>query len=87
MNLTPRRSEVRFDAATGLVQPHRGIPVFSRPDGLERFGSAYRVVSLPPELRIIQVGRDQNHYEIVPDHPMTFDEYADALQKIVLQPA
>ena len=38
--------EVKMDPASGLVQPTRGIAVFSRPDYLERFGSARRPAGL-----------------------------------------
>jgi hypothetical protein len=78
---------VRIDPATGLLRAGRGVSVFSRPDGLERFGGAYRVTQLPPELTIIQVGRDPTHFEIAPVRPMTLDEYEQALAKIVLVPA
>jgi hypothetical protein len=42
---------------------------------------------MPPELMIVQVGRDPTHFEIVPVSPMTLDEYDQALAKIVLVPA
>ncbi len=52
-NLKPRLRDVQMDSATGLVQPTRGISVFSQPANLERFGGAYRVTNLPPNLQIV----------------------------------
>jgi hypothetical protein len=85
-NLTPRRSEVKFDKATGLVLPQRGLSVFDRPDNLDRFGGAHEVTNLPEGLRVIQAGRDPHHHEVVPAVPMSFDEFADLLKRIVLVP-
>jgi hypothetical protein len=85
--LRPKARELRFDPVTGLVLPSHGVSVFSRPDGLERFGGAYRVTNLPSELKIIQRGKDPAHFEIVPARPMTLGEYEVALEKIVLVPA
>jgi len=85
-SLKPRPIDVRIDPVTGLLRPGRGVSVFSRPDGLERFGGAYRVTRVPPELMIVQVGRDPAHFEIVPVSSMTLDQYEQALAKIVLVP-
>jgi hypothetical protein len=85
-SLKPRPIDVRIDRATGLLRPGRGVSVYCRPDGLERFGGAHRVTQVPPELAIVQVGRDPTHFEIVPTRPMTFEEYERALEKIVLLP-
>lgn len=87
VSLEPLPGEVKIDPATGMVQPTHGISVWNRPDNLERFGGAYRVTNLPAELKIIQRGRNPNHFEIVPVLPMALAEYEDALAKIVLVPA
>jgi hypothetical protein len=63
-----------------------GVSVNSRPDGLDRFGGAYRLGNVPQELRIIRRGLDPFHYEIVPVRPMTLAEYEEALNRIVLTP-
>jgi hypothetical protein len=85
-SLKPRPIDVRIDPATGLLRPGRGVSVFSRLEGLERFGGAYRVTQVPPELAIVRVGRDPNHFEIVPVRLMTLNEYEHALARIVLVP-
>ncbi len=82
--LKPKPREVKIDPVTGLVQTDRGVSVFDRPDNLHRFGGAFLLANVPESLRIIQQGRDPNHYEIVPASPMTMDEYEDALNRIVL---
>jgi hypothetical protein len=83
-NLTPRHFELRFDRATGLVKPERGVSVSTRPDGLDRFGGAYLLGELPDELRAIQVGRDPHHFEIVPVAPMALDRYTELLGQVPL---
>jgi hypothetical protein len=85
-NLKPKPRDVQIDAVSGLVQPTRGVSVFNRPDNLERFGGPHLVTNLPPELQVIQRGRDPTHFEIVPAHPMPLPEYEEALGKIVLVP-
>jgi hypothetical protein len=86
-SLQPDPDEVKIDPATGLLQPTHGVSVFDRPDNLERFGGPYRVTNVPPELRIVQRGRNPRHFEIVPARPMTWAEYEAALGKIILVPA
>jgi hypothetical protein len=83
-SLSPRRSEVKIDSRSGLVLPLRGVSISTRPDGLERFGGAHLLGDLPQELKVVQVGRDPHHYEIVPVTPMTFDDYESLLQSVPL---
>jgi hypothetical protein len=85
-SLTPKRRELRFDPVTGDVLPERGVSVSGSPANLDRFGGAHRVRNQPPELQIVQVGRDPNHYEIVPTRAMPYAEYVEALGKIQLEP-
>jgi hypothetical protein len=85
-SLKPRPREIRIDRATGLVKPTRGVSVYDRPDNLERFGGAHRVTNVPENLRIVQVGPDPTHFEIVPAHPMPLAEYEAVLDKIILVP-
>ena len=86
-DLMPRPGELVVDPGTGLVLPIHGVSVESQPDRLGRFGGAYHITNLPPELRIVQVGRRRTHFEIIPVRPMPYDEYLAALGKIVLVPA
>jgi hypothetical protein len=85
-SLKVRRNEVRIDAKTGLVLPLRGLSVRSRPDGLDTFGGAYQVTQIPAALNIIQIGRDPDHYEVIPASAMSFDDFQDLLNQIVLVP-
>lgn len=75
---------MRFDRTSGLLRPTRGVSVSDRPDGLDRFGGAYRVHGIPDTLKVVQSGQDPHHFEIVPAQPMTFAEYEDALRRIAL---
>ncbi len=83
-SLAVRPHEVRADTRTGLLRTTHGVSIFDRPDNLERFGGAYQVTDIPVTLQIVQRGRDQHHYEIVPAIPMTLDEYQQALNQIAL---
>ena len=86
-SLRVRDRDVRIDPDTALLKTDRGLSVRDRPDGLESFGGAYRVANLPPELHVVQIGRDPHHFEIAPARPMTRSEYETALAKISLVPA
>ena len=81
--LLAREIDVKLDKETGLVRPEKGVSVNSNPTGLERFGGAYKVESVPPELEVIQRG-SPNHYEIVPRQAMTFERYQELLNQVKL---
>jgi hypothetical protein len=85
-SLKPRRMDVKLDPATGLVKPERGVSISTSPDGLDRFGGAYVLGPIPPELQVIQIGRDPHHHEIVPVAPMPWDRYEELLGQIPLAP-
>ncbi len=50
-SLKPLPGEVKIDPVTGLLKTTHGLSVWDRPDGLERFGGAYRVTNGLGELR------------------------------------
>jgi hypothetical protein len=83
-SLVPRPIDVIINPGTGMVSPTRGVSVFDRPDGLDRFGGAYEVGPLPPSLKIVKTGRNPHHFEIAPAHEMTMNEYQAELAKIPL---
>ncbi|WP_394829904.1 RHS repeat-associated core domain-containing protein [Pendulispora albinea] len=58
----------------GMVKPTRGISLNGNPAGLERFGGAFRVKSVPEGLAIVPQGR-AGHYEIVPRSEMSMEQY------------
>jgi hypothetical protein len=53
---------------------------------LDRFGGAHRVTNIPPELQVVQVGKDPNHHEIIPVQAMPLSDYLKALETIQLTP-
>ena len=83
-DLTPKPGELKIKG--GLVQPLRGISLHRDPAPLQRFGGAFRVKSIPPELEIVQQGRDLEHFELRPKCSMSLDELNDSLAKVVLEP-
>jgi hypothetical protein len=84
-DLTVKPNELRVDKATGLVQPTHGISLNTDPGKLAQFGGAFRVKSIPSELKIIQRGTKPGHYEIVPREPMPMQRFQELLQKVVLE--
>lgn len=69
----------------GLVRPGRGISVSLEAKGLERFGGARQVASMPDELELVQRGANPNHYEIAPKAPMTLEKFQELLKQVVLK--
>ncbi len=77
-------NEVKIDQNTGFVKPNNGISVHLDPNKVCGFGGAYKILDLPDTLKIIQRGRDLQHYEIVPRQAnlLTFEQFNDELKKI-----
>jgi hypothetical protein len=77
-------NEVKIDPKTGFVKPTNGISVHLDSNKVRRFGGAYKIIDLPDTLKIIQRGRDLQHYEIVPRaaNLLTFEQFNEELRKI-----
>ena len=84
-SLKPRSIDIVF-GDDGLLRANRGVSVQDTPAGLERFGGAYEITSVPPELHVVKTGHRAGHYELAPARPMSRDDYEAALQKVVLVP-
>jgi hypothetical protein len=76
--------DIRIEKATGLVQPTHGLSLDMDPEMVRKFGGAFRIKNMPQGLKIIQRGQRKTHYEIVPEHPMTFQEYTDLMKRVEL---
>ena len=86
-DLTPRLGiDVLVDQVTGLLRTDRGISLFSDPSRLAKFGSVYQVEFIPLGLKVEQRGRDAQHFELMPDEPMTLARYVELLAQVVLRP-
>jgi hypothetical protein len=53
---------------------------------MQKFGGAFRVESIPPELRIIQRGHRMGHFEIVPRQAMTPERFQELANQVKLAP-
>jgi hypothetical protein len=84
-SLSPKPNEVRINKDTGLLNTTHGVSLNTDPTKVERFGGAFRVVSIPRGLKIGQRGNDPGHYEIMPARPMTLNEYEELLQQVILE--
>jgi hypothetical protein len=84
MTPKPAFGEGRVDPKTGEI--FRGVSTFSNPAKAAKYGPPHEVVSLPEGLKVKQIGRDPEHFEIISDRPMSFQEYAERLREAVLRP-
>jgi hypothetical protein len=83
-DITNVRPNVDVKVSNGLVQPTHGMSLENTPQGLDRFGGAYKVEMIPDELRIIQRGNRATHYEIVPKEPMPLEKFEELLKQVKL---
>jgi hypothetical protein len=83
-DLRPRPHDVKIDSQTGQLRTGYGISVYDNPARVARFGGAFRLDGIPEGLKVIQRGRDPEHFEVGPAYPMTLDEYADLLAQVTL---
>jgi hypothetical protein len=85
--LTPRLGiDVLLERYTSLLRTDRGVSLFDDPAKAARFGTVYRVESLPNGLKVQQRGKDPSHYKLMPAEPMTFEGYVELLTHVALRP-
>jgi hypothetical protein len=85
ISLTFQPHELRLDKQTGMVLPSHGISVDSELENVVKFGGAYLVKAIPHDLTIVQRGRRESHYEIVPRSPMPPERFQELLDQIELE--
>jgi hypothetical protein len=83
-SLQVKPGEIRV-GKDGLVQTTHGISVETDSSALGRFGGAHKVKTIPDELQIIQRGKRDTHFEVVPKHPMTPERYQELADQIELE--
>ncbi|WP_171294690.1 hypothetical protein [Acinetobacter populi] len=69
VSFTPRPNDFKVDLKIGYVKDTHGVSIFNNPSSISSKGFIpYRLdpVSISNQLRIIQRGKDLNHYEITP---------------------
>ncbi len=86
-SLQARPTDVKIEKATGLLKTTHGLSLNVSAEAMSRFGGAFRIESIPPELRIIQRGKELTHFEIVPREPMTPQRFQELLDQIKISPA
>ncbi len=79
--MTFKPNEIRLDA-NGMVQSTHGVSVNTNASGLERFGGARQISTVPDGLQIIQRGANVSHFEIVPSRPMSPEQFQQLLNKV-----
>lgn len=83
---TIKPGEIKIDNATGLVKDTHGVSLNVNPNAVSQFGGAYKIDSLPYGLRIIQQGKNAEHYVIVPSRAMGVEEFQGLLNQIKTSP-
>ncbi|MEV6304032.1 polymorphic toxin-type HINT domain-containing protein [Actinoplanes sp. NPDC051861] len=86
-SFVPRPNDYKVDPTTGFVKETHGVSLFDNADSISSKGfepHGLDMDSVPGTLRIIQRGRDLNHYEIVPapGANLTPERYTEELSKI-----
>ncbi|MET0638335.1 MAG: RHS repeat-associated core domain-containing protein, partial [Chitinophagaceae bacterium] len=77
--------DIKVDPQTGLVKTTHGLSVHTNPGNVSKFGGAFKVISIPSQLKIIQRGNDANHFEIVPVKEMSKEVFQNYLDKIKIE--
>lgn len=83
VDLKVKPGEVKISG--GKVQPTHGVSLETNPCGLDKFGGAKKVVSIPDELQIIQRGGRDVHFEIVPKQPMSLERFQELVNQVKLE--
>ena len=78
--------DIQIDRATGLVKPTHGLSLDLDAAVMKKFGGAFRVESIPQELRIVQRGNRMGHFEIVPRQAMTSERFQELAYQVTLTP-
>jgi hypothetical protein len=78
--------DIQIDKLSGLVKLTHGLSWDVDAAAMRRFGGAYRVESVPPELRIVQRGHRLGHFEVVARHAMTPERFQELANQIKLTP-
>jgi len=74
--------DVKLDNKTNLVKTNKGISLDLHPENVEKFGGAFRIKSIPPELKIIQQGVRPSHHLLVAREPMPLKKFRELLNKV-----
>jgi hypothetical protein len=78
--------DIQIDRATGLVKPTHGLSLDLDARLMQKFGGAFRVESIPRELRIVQRGSRLGHIEVVARQAMTPERFQELADQIRLTP-
>jgi hypothetical protein len=78
--------DVQVDKMTGLVKTTHGLSLDIDAVAMGRFGGAFRVESIPSELRIVQRGKRKGHFEVVTRQAMAPERFQELANQIKLTP-
>ncbi len=78
--------DVQFVKGTENLKTGYGLSLDVSAPPMEKFGGAYRIECIPPELRIVQRGSKRGHFEIMPRSEMTLARYKELVALIRMTP-
>ena len=81
-DFTAKSNEVKINPQTGNVKTSHGVSLDVNPEGLSKYGGAYRDETIPEGLSIIQRGSRAEHFEIVPAYEMPLVMFQELLNQI-----
>jgi hypothetical protein len=84
MDVTATHIKIGSD---GLLRTTHGLSLDISAEAMSRFGGAFRIQSIPADLKVIQRGNKLGHFEVVPRIPMSLDRYKELVAQIILAPA
>ena len=85
-DFTIKPGEIKIDKATGMVKDTHGVSLNVNPYTVSNYCGAYKIDSLPDGLKIIQQGKNAEHYVIVPSRPMNVDEFQGFFNQVKTLP-
>ena len=74
-------ASIAVEGASGLLKPGNGISLDSNAGKLGRFGGAFEVVSIPPEIEIVNT--HGTHFELAPREATSSQRYQELLNQVV----
>jgi RHS repeat-associated protein len=85
-DFTVKPGDIKIDKETGLVKTTHGVSLEVHPANAEKFGTPYKIESIPKGLKIEQRGQRLDHFEIMPAKPMKLEEFQMLLNQVKVSP-
>jgi RHS repeat-associated protein len=85
-DFTVKPGAAKIDKETGLVKTTHGVSLEVHPANAEKFGTPYKIESIPEGLKIEQRGVRLDHFQIMPAKQMQLEEFQKLLNQVKVSP-